>query len=421
MDKSQLLAAQAVGQVLAGHNLTQTLEGIWRSHAQLAPQQRAMTQDMSYGALRHLGWLQAVLRQLVERPVQDERVQCLLLVALYQLEHSKAAQHAVVDHAVKAAGQLHKPWAKGLVNAVLRNYLRRREQLLEQLANDEVARYSYPQWWVDKLRQQYPVQWQAMLLAGNQRPPLTLRVNLRRTSVEAYLQKLATEGIVAHALEHAAIMLEQPLPVEKLPGFVAGEVSVQDFGAQFAPSLLDVREGMRVLDACCAPGGKTGHLLETAAVKLIAVDGDAARIERTRSNLQRLGLNAELKVGDAGSPAEWWDGTPFERILADVPCSASGIVRRHADIKWLRREQDIAGFAAQQARILRSLWHVLANGGKLLYVTCSVFVEENQSQIDAFLQEQTDARQLPLPGLTGGQLLPCAEHDGFFYALLQKV
>lgn len=421
MDKSQLLAAQAVGQVLAGHNLTQTLEGIWRSHVQLAPQQRSMTQDLSYGTLRHLGWLQAMLRQLVERPLQDERVQHLLLVALYQLEHTKAAQHAVVDHAVKAAGQLRKPWAKGLVNAVLRNYLRQREQLLEQLAQDEVALYSYPQWWVDKLRQQYPQQWQAMLEAGNQRPPLTLRVNLQRTSVDAYLNKLAAEDIAARVLGHAAIMLEQPLPVEKLPGFAAGEASVQDFGAQFAPSLLDVQDGMRVLDACCAPGGKTGHLLETATVAMTAVDGDAARIERTRSNLQRLGLTAELKVGDAGNPADWWDGTPFERILADVPCSASGIVRRHTDIKWLRREQDIAGFAAQQARILHSLWHVLANGGKLLYVTCSVFVEENQSQIDAFLKEQTDARQLPLPGLTGGQLLPCAEHDGFFYALLQKV
>ncbi len=420
MDKSQLLAAHAVGQVLAGRNLTQVLENIWRSHAELTPQQRAITQDLSYGTLRHLGWLRAMLRQLVERPLQDERVQCLLLVALYQLEHSKAAQHAVVDHAVMAAGQLNKPWAKGLVNAVLRNYLRRREALLEKIVGDEVAMYSYPQWWIDKLRLQYAQDWPAILEAGKQRPPLTLRVNLRRSSVAAYLQKLADGGIAARALGAAAIMLEQPLPVDKLPGFAQGEASVQDYGAQFAAALLDVRDGMRVLDACCAPGGKTGHILESAAVALTAVDEDAVRISRTRSNLQRLGLNAELRVGDAARPDTWWDGQPFDRVLADVPCSASGIVRRHADIKWLRREQDIERFAAQQALLLRGLWHTLANGGKLLYATCSVFLEENQCQIDTFLKQQPDARQIPLPGLTGGQLLPCAEHDGFFYALLQK-
>jgi len=209
--------------------------------------------------------------------------------------------------------------------------------------------------------------------------------------------------------------------VEKLPGFLEGDVSVQDYGAQFAASLLDVHDGMRVLDACCAPGGKTGHVLETAAVAMTAVDSDEIRLARTRSNLDRLGLSAKLVKGDSGNPGTWWDGQPFDRILADVPCSASGIVRRHVDIKWLRREADLNSFTAQQAQILRGLWHTLANGGKLLYVTCSIFIEENQRQIDAFLAEQADARQLPLAGLRDGQLLPSADHDGFFYALLQKI
>ncbi|HQR50110.1 MAG TPA: 16S rRNA (cytosine(967)-C(5))-methyltransferase RsmB [Methylophilaceae bacterium] len=420
MDKSQQLAAHAVGQVLAGRNLTQTLESVWRNHPRLTPQQRAATQDLSYGALRHYGRLQALLDQLLQRTPDDPRVICLLLVALYQLEHGKASHYAVVDHAVKAAAQL-KPWAKGLVNAVLRNFLRQREPLLEKIAADEVARYSYPQWWIDKLRQQYPALWQSILEAGNQRPPMTLRVNRRHGSAEDYLAQLAESGISGRPLGDAAIMLEQPLAVEKLPGFATGAVSVQDYGAQFAASLLDVQNDMHVLDACCAPGGKTGHILEAAEVAMTAMDSDAGRLARTRDNLERLRLSAALITGDAASPAGWWDGQPFDRILADVPCSASGIVRRHVDIKWLRREIDLQTFSLQQAAILQGLWPMLAIGGKLLYATCSVFLEENQCQIDTFLRQHADARQLPMPGMANGQLLPCDQHDGFFYALLQKI
>jgi 16S rRNA (cytosine967-C5)-methyltransferase len=420
LDKSQQLAAQAIGRVLAGHNLTQALDELWRTHPELTPQQRAATQDMSYGVLRHYGRLQALLQPLLARPLDDERVHCLLLAAMYQLEHSKASEYAVVDHAVKAAGRLKKPWAKGLVNAVLRNFLRRREALLQAAGHDEVALYSYPQWWINKLKQQYPAAWQVVLEAGNRHPPMTLRVNRKQCDVAGYLATLTEAGIGARHLGGDAVMLDQPLPVDKLPGFAAGAASVQDYGAQFAAGLLDVRDGMRVLDACCAPGGKTGHVLETAAVAMIAVDSDAERLARTRSNLDRLGLAAQLVVGDSGRVEDWWDGQPFDRILADVPCSASGIVRRHVDIKWLRREADIDSFTRQQHQILRGLWRTLANGGKLLYVTCSIFIEENQRQIDAFLAEQTDARQLPLTGMRDGQLLPCADHDGFFYALLQK-
>ncbi|CAG0960550.1 Ribosomal RNA small subunit methyltransferase B [Gammaproteobacteria bacterium] len=422
MDKSQQLAAQAIGQVFAGRNLTQVLESTWHMQPQLTPQQRAITQDLSYGALRHYGQLQAILAQLLERKLDDERVHHLLLVALYQLVHGKTSEYAVVDHAVKAAAKLKKPWAKGLVNAVLRNFLRRRDALLAKVGEDDVSRYSYPRWWVSRLKAQYPERWESVLEAGNQRPPMTLRVNRRHGTPVEYQARLAEAGIAAHVLGQSAIVVEQPLPVDRLPGFSEGVVSVQDYGAQFAASLLDVRDGMRVLDACCAPGGKTGHILELADVEMTAVDSDADRIARTRSNLVRLGLAADLRIGDAGNPFDWWDGErKFDRILADVPCSASGIVRRHVDIKWLRREQDLRLFATQQAAILRGLWPALEIGGKLLYATCSVFAEENQHQVDAFLQEQSNARQLPLPGLENGQLLPCTEHDGFFYALLEKV
>ena len=426
MHKVQLLAAQAVGQVLAGRNLNQTLEELRRGSPELTPQQRAALQDMSYSVLRWLGRLDALLDALLQRPLTDERVRCLLLVALGQLEYGKSVPYAVVDNAVRAAANLQQPWAKGLVNAVLRNFLRRRETLSAEIDKDEIARLSYPGWWIAKLRSQYPAAWETMLTAGNGRPPMTLRVNIRNVSRAAYLDRLAANEIAAHVVGDYGVTLERPLPVEKLPGFAEGLVSVQDAGAQHAASLLDVQGGMRVLDACSAPGGKTAHLLELADIELLSLDSDEARLGKVRDNLHRLGLKAEVKQGDAAHPDTWWDGRLFDRILADVPCSASGIVRRHPDIKWLRREADIAGFGSQQTAILRGLWSTLAKGGKLLYATCSVFQEENRQQIETFLAERPDARCLPLAGpeksgLEEGQLLPCDAHDGFYYALLQKV
>jgi 16S rRNA (cytosine967-C5)-methyltransferase len=422
---SQQLAANAVNQVLGGRNLTAALEDIFREHSNITPQQRAVAQDLSYGTLRFYGRLQGLLSQLLEKPLQDMRTQCLLLVALYQLSYDTAAQHAVVDQAVKAATELKKPWAKGLVNAVLRNFLRRSEALNQALAQDEVAKHSYPQWWINKLKNQYPQSWQSLLEAGNQHPPMTLRVNQRIISSNDYCLKLAEQGIAAQKMSNSAVMLAKPLPVSKLPGFYEGEVSVQDYGAQFAAELLDVADGLRVLDACCAPGGKTGHILELADVNMVALDNDAGRLQRVQANLDRLNLKASLVVGDAADNKRWWDGVSFDRILADVPCTASGIVRRHVDIKWLRREADIISFAAQQALILQGLWQLLAKGGKLLYATCSIFHEENQRQLDNFLALHADAAQLPLmhtqhEQLQRGQLHPSAEHDGFFYALLQK-
>ena len=420
----QPLASAAVAQVFAGRNLNQVLQATLERHPKLTPQQRALLQDLSFGALRHYGPLQAILARLLQKPLKDESIRCLLLVALYQLVYTHAQPHAIVDHAVKTTQALRKTSAKGLVNAVLRNFLRQREHLLTDASGDsDEGRYSHPQWWIDKLREEYPDAWEQILAAGNQHPPMTLRVNRRKSSVAAYLQQLAEAGIGARCVGVSGILLERPLAVDKLPGFSLGLVSVQDGGAQLAARLLDVSDGMRVLDACAAPGGKTAHVLELADVELTALDHDATRLLKVEQNLDRLGLHARYLAGDASQPAQWWDGQTFQRILADVPCSASGVVRRHPDIKWLRREGDIAQFAEQQAHILDALWHCLEQGGKLLYATCSVFAEENRLQIETFISRHDDARLLLLPELAKQdlQLLPDREHDGFYYALLTKI
>jgi 16S rRNA (cytosine967-C5)-methyltransferase len=448
----QIAASIAVQQVLAnGRNLNQVLEESLRDKNVWTPAQRAAMQDLSYGTLRFYGQLQAVLDMLLHKPLQDERVRFLLLVALYQLQYGKSAQHAVVDHAVRAAHTLN-PRVSGLVNAILRNFLRNQAILLSQAAQHPEGKYSYPQWWIDELHTQYGEFCPALLEAGNRHPPMTLRVNQRRSSTSDYLALLAQHHMSARVIDPDALQLDKPVSVDRLPGFLAGMVSVQDAGAQHAARLLDVHDGMRVLDACAAPGGKTAHILELAAVELLALDKDEKRLQRVAENLQRLGLTAELVVGDAADPDSWWDGKTFQRILADVPCSASGVVRRHPDIKWLRRRADISGFAAQQLGILCSLWRLLEQGGKLLYTTCSVFQQENEQVITAFLAQQPDALQLPVvlaeellmkplairldcqitsakslvmaghpPDKNEGQLLPNDQHDGFFYALLQKI
>ncbi len=428
MQVAQLIAAHAVAEVLAGHNLTVSMPKALRKVKSATPQQQAAAQDYSYLTLRFYAEAAAYLRALTPKPVTDERVHALLLVALSQLLHSRDDDFTVVNQAVEAAGKSGQRWAKGLVNAVLRNFLRQRESLQASIAQREEVQFNYPQWWIDTLKQQFPQHWQTILEVGNSHPPMTLRVNLRKTDVPAYLQLLQAAGIEAHHLAGAAIQLQQPMPVHQLPNFDAGWVSVQDAGAQWAAPLLDLQPGQRVLDACSAPGGKTCHVLETCEVDLLSLDVETARLQRVHENLQRLGLQARVAVGNA-SQSEWFDGQLFDRILADVPCSASGIVRRHVDMKWLRRPQDLETFARTQQEILSNLWQMLAKGGKLLYVTCSIFQQENEMQIQQFLTTHADAARLPvtfdatlLPcqQWTGGQLLPTAEHDGLFYALLQK-
>ena len=423
MHNIQLAAGQIVQQVLTdGRNLNQVLEKSLRKKSVWTPAQRAALQDLSYGTLRFYGQLRSILALLLHKPMLDQRIYYVLLVALYQLQYSKAAHHAVVDHAVRSAQMLNVK-VSGLVNAILRNFLRSRDALLEQAAQNAEGKYSYPQWWIDKLNAQYGERAAAILEAGNQHPPMTLRVNQRRNTTADYLMQLTQQDLSSRLVAPDALQLDKPVPVDRLPGFFDGMVSIQDAGAQYAAHLLDVQDGMRVLDACAAPGGKTAHILELADAEMVAVDKDADRLQRVAENLQRLQLTAQLVVGDAAEPDVWWDGKPFQRILADVPCSASGVVRRHPDIKWLRRSTDIAGFAAQQLDILRALWRLLAQDGKLLYATCSVFHQENEQVVASFLAQHPDARRLPaaLPDNIQGQLLPDDQHDGFFYALLQKI
>ncbi|MHB1143496.1 MAG: 16S rRNA (cytosine(967)-C(5))-methyltransferase RsmB [Thiobacillus sp.] len=417
MRNLQKLAAGALEEVLAGAALHQVLPRRLQ-HLQ-TPGERGALQDIVYGSLRQLGRLDAWLDALLERPLTDPELGWLLRVAIYQLAYTRAPAHAVVHNAVSAAGE---GWRRGLANAVLRNFQRRRAEL-EKIADElPSARWSHPDWWIAKLQSQHPEHWQAILEASLLHPPFTLRVNIRRGDVAGYLQRLIEAGLPAHQTGPDAVTLDKAVPVHTLPGFDAGDVSVQDAGAQWAARLLDAQPGERILDACAAPGGKTGHILERADVDLVAIDVDAARLARVQENLDRLHLAATRVEGDAAQPDAWWDGRPFDRILADVPCSASGVVRRNPDIKWLRRPEDIPQFVAQQAVMLEALWRLLAPGGTLLYATCSIFHEENDGQVQAFLARHTgDAERCPLPEpLSDGPLLPAAEHDGFYYALLRK-
>lgn len=414
MHRIQELAAGLIARVEEGRTLTEALAAAQRS-TELSAGERGALQDIGYGTLRHLGQLRFILRQLVPKRLPSDDIERLLLVALYQLAHTRAAPYAVVDQAVRCAEDIAMGRLKGLVNGTLRNFLRNKDNLLADAGRDNEARYNHPRWWVQRLRAAYPTQWASVLEMSNRRPPMTLRVHAGKLGAEDYVAQLAAKDIKARIIKGQAVQLDAPCNVRDLPGFAEGVVSVQDFGAQKAALLLDLADGQRVLDACAAPGGKTGHILELAQVKLLALDVDAERLQRVEDNLQRLGLTATLKAADAAKPETWWDGQPFDRILADVPCSASGVVRRHPDIKWLRRPDDFAALGKQQAAMVDALWPTLAAGGKLLYATCSIMPEENRQQVDAFLKRHGDAKLLK-----DEQLLPTSEHDGFYYALLVK-
>jgi len=412
--KLMLRAARVVDEVVGrGRNLDHVL--------QTEPVHgRPAVQDMAFSVLRNLGRLIAVRDSALSRELSDQRVATLLLVALQRLDSQRVEPHVVVNEAVEAAASV-QPWARGITNAVLRRVMR--ENGLQQSFSTVEAQWNYPRWWVEQLGVSFPQHWQTILTAGNQHPPMFLRINRRKSTVSGYIERLRADGIAVTSVARDAVRLDKAVPVDCLPGFTEGDVSVQDLAAQRAARLLDVQDGMRVLDACAAPGGKTGHVLELANVRLMALDADGKRLERVASNLARLGLQAELVQGDAAQPSAWWDGETFDRILADVPCSASGVVRRHPDIRWLRRPEDIVGFAAQQAEILQALWPCLARGGKLLYVTCSVFVQENAEQIERFLTSHADARRvaLQMDDDYNGQLLPGESGDGFYYAMLEKI
>ncbi|ENO85474.1 16S rRNA (cytosine(967)-C(5))-methyltransferase RsmB [Thauera linaloolentis] len=413
-----LRAAELVAHVMEGGNLTDAFERMAEANAAWPDGTRGAVRDLAWSTLRDYGRGDAILRQLLHS-APAVLIHGLLLVALMRLVQRPEQAHTVVDQAVQAAA-VAMPGLKGMVNGVLRNALRQWAQWPAWVDADDEARHAYPRWWVERVRKNHPKSWQAVLEAGNGRPPMALRVNRRRASVEAVLAELEEAGIAARAVGGDTLLLAHPLALARLPGYAEGRVSVQDAGAQRAAPLLAPRAGERVLDACAAPGGKTAHLLELADVELLALELDPRRAQRIRRNLDRLGLDARIQVADCSDVGNWWDGRPFDRILADVPCSASGVVRRHPDIKWLRRDEDIAAFAAQQARIVDALWQTLAPGGTMLYVTCSVFEQENTAQVVRFLDRHADAEPVPIEASPDCPLLPDAEHDGFYFACLRK-
>ena len=421
--------ADAVQAVRAGQSLNVAL-------ANCPAAARPGTQALSFHALRWLGAAQALRAQLAPK-APPPKVDALLLTALALLwpqAEAPYAEHTLVDQAVDAARQRTKQSA-AFINAVLRRFLREREALVAAALRDPLARFNHPAWWVERLKGDWPDRWQAILDADNQRPPMTLRVNARHGDAAGYVARLTQAGVEAEAIGAQAVRLAQPCPVTQLPGFADGDVSVQDAAAQRAAPLLigaGLRPGSRILDACAAPGGKTAHLLELADLDVLALDSDPARLTRVDETLARLGLTAKTIAADAGAPQTWWDGRPFDAILLDAPCSAAGIVRRHPDVRWLRRASDIPALAAIQARLLDALWPLLASGGRLLYCTCSVFKAEGQDQIDAFLQRQPGAALAAGPP-SPGHLLPLPDNgderpvhdisaaaDGFFYALIEK-
>ena len=394
---------------------------------------RPLVAELLYGTCRWFHRLDFFLGRLLPRPLKprDLDVRALLLIGLYQLVETHVATHAAVDETVAAARALGKDWACGLVNGVLRAFLRERVPLESAAASDPAAAHAHPAWLVARLQEAWPNDWRAILDAGNSRPPMTLRVNRLHGTAADYLARLDRAGMAASIIEGVptAVVLEQAVDVGRLPGFDAGAVSVQDAGAQLAAPLLDPRPGDAVLDACAAPGGKTGHLLEWCPeARVTAVDIDPRRLGRVRENLDRLGLAARLVRGDAEHPAEAWGAERYDRILLDVPCTATGVIRRHPDIKLLRRSPDVDDLVARQARILDAVWPLLRPGGILLYVTCSLLPQENQRQIDRFLGRRAQARVLPIDAVwgraagTGRQTLPgpCTT-DGFFYARLARV
>lgn len=423
-------ASRVVAQVLAGASLSVSLTPLL---AELPIQERGLAQELSYGALRWGPRLQALLDRLLHKPLRDKdrEVLALLWIGLYQLIYTRVPEYAAVAGTVAASRALNKPWAAGLVNAVLRGFQKRRDALLAAVDGEDAAAFAHPQWWLECLRAGRPADWRDIAAANNERPPMTLRVNRRRGSRDEYMRMLAAAGLSATPAPHTdeGLILDTPTDVAQLPGFHEGWVSVQDAAAQLAAQLLDPRPGERILDACAAPGGKTGHLLELqpALAELVAVDADGARMARVKANLDRLGVRASLVVEDAGAVQRWWDGVPFDRILLDAPCSASGVIRRHPDIKYLRRPADIAVLAAEQRRLLTALWPLVKRGGMLLYVTCSVLPEEDELRVQSFLEEHDDAREQPLavgwgrPLQHGRLILPGTDGmDGFYYASLKK-
>jgi 16S rRNA (cytosine967-C5)-methyltransferase len=407
-------------------------------HGQVPESERSLWRELCYGVLRWYPRLVAFADALLGKPLKakDEDLRIAILLGLYQLQETRVPAHAAVAETVALARRLNKPWGSGLVNAVLRRYQREQDSLVQQVMHNEVAATAHPDWLLTQFKSDWPDDWPALVEANNRRPPMVLRVNLARQGRDAYLKQLQAAGLAARPLAHApcALQLAAAVDVQALPGFDTGAVSVQDGAAQLAASLLAPPPGARVLDACAAPGGKTAHLLESlgaagdAAPRVTAVESSVPRTRLIEATLTRLGLAAQVITADAAAPGGWWDGEAFDRILLDAPCSGSGVIRRHPDIKLLRRPGDIEALAATQAALLAALWSLLKPGGMLLYATCSVLRREGEAVVQAFLAAQADAREAVIDAAWGrpapvGRYVLTGEDDmdGFYYARLQKV
>ena len=423
MKEAQLTAAGIVKDVLEGNNLNKVFQKYSKEN-KINPKDLSQIKDLVYGTLRSYGKTKFVINKLVKRAPSNLLISTLLHVALFQLISNRSNSYTVVDQAVSASNSINKRYTS-FTNGVLRTFLRERIIILEEAEKNEEAKYSYPIWWINQVKKEYPKLWENILDIGNSHPALIIRVNLKKISINKYIKKLE-EHIIEHTLlGDEAILIKKPMPVDSLPGFNDGEVSIQDYGAQLATRFLDIKKNHNVLDACAAPGGKACHMIEIKEIKLTAVEADKKRVEGINENLKRLGhtfkvINSEIKAGNA-----WWDKKSFDRILLDVPCSASGIVRRHIDIKWLRRPNDIEYFHEKQFKLLRASWEMLKPQGKLLYVTCSIFEIENRLVVNRCLKEEKTAIEIKIKfpknaNVDDNQLLPSFFHDGLFYALFQK-
>ena len=422
-------AADVLASIRAGRSGTAALNAV-------ATDMRPGVQSLSYRVLRELGRAEVLRQQLAARkpaPAADALL-CTALALVWDEAAAPYDSFTMVNQAVEAAKRNPALHAQaGFINGCLRRFLREREAMVAQSEQQAVAIWNHPVWWIERLRREYPQHWESILQANNTQAPMTLRINARKTDVARYLERLRTAGIAAVACGAYGVTLVTPVPVHQLPEFDQGWVSVQDAAAQMAAPLLltglAASSDLRILDACAAPGGKTAHLLELSTAKVTALDIDPLRCTRIEQTLQRLGLQAKVLAADAGQPDQWWDGGLFDAILLDAPCTASGIVRRHPDVRWLRRESDVAQLASQQRRLLETLWPLLKPGGRLLFCTCSVFKEEGQAQIQTFLARNTQATLLASPGhlmptfATRSDPVPdngAIDHDGFYYALLEK-
>ena len=427
-----MVASQILSKVFEDQQSLATLLPI-KLDKMLDPRERAFAQALCFGVIRHYYSLNFILNMLLDKQLKkkDSDIKALILIGLYQLDHMRTPAHAAVSASVESCKVLKKSWAKNLVNAVLRRYQREHDKFPELITVNDSAKYEHPIWLIDRLKDEYPQHWQSIIKENNLQPPMSLRVNTRKTDRDSYLKKLQAAGIEAQPsnLNQSGIALTHPVGIEALPDFSEGHVSVQDLAAQLAIPLLEPQAGERILDACSAPGGKLAHLLETMPTlqEAVAIENEPHRFKKLEATLERLGHSATLVQNDARAINDWWDKQLFDRILIDVPCSASGVIRRHPDIKFLRTAEDIQNIAVLQEEILDALWPLLSKGGKLLYITCSVFQAENDEQITAFTNKYNDAHSIPIQakwGIAtkyGRQILPGDNAmDGFYYAQLQK-